>query len=208
MKKYDEALTEYEKLIGTNIKQADVYLEMAQCKSQLKKSDDEILALLDSAVNQYERPYLKDAATYLLARATQYENMKRYRDAVQDYNDYEKLLPTEVNDNFYYLREQAEMEAHLYQQALNDIDMAISKNPKEALYYAEKANLQMRFNMLDEAVTTCKQCIGLSPEYADAYLILGLIQVKQNNKTEGISNMEKAKQLGSTQAEALIEKYK
>ena len=44
-----------------------------------------------------------------------------------------------VNDSFYYYREQASLQAHQYQRALDDLAKAIELNPKELLYRAELA---------------------------------------------------------------------
>lgn len=205
--KYQEAYDSYISLTKTNIKNAEIFFEAAQSKIQLKAPDEEILTLLDSAVNCYTKPYLKEAAPYILARATQLDNMKKYREAVIDYNDYENLLPTELNDNFYYIREQAEVNARLYQQALNDLNKAIEMNGKEPTYYAELANLQLRVNMIDKAMTSAKKCIEIAPKYSSGYLVLGLIQIKKGDKTNGLENLNKAKQLGNDQADALIKKY-
>ena len=41
-------------------------------------------------VNCFTKPYTRDAAPYILARATKLDNMKKYREAVNDYNDYER----------------------------------------------------------------------------------------------------------------------
>jgi tetratricopeptide (TPR) repeat protein len=80
--------------------------------------------------------------------------------------------------------------------------------PQSDLYYAEKASLQIRVGLYDEAVETAKTCIQLAPEHSDGYLFLGLAQCLKGQKAEGIKNLQKAKELGDTQADALIEKYK
>ncbi len=79
--------------------------------------------------------------------------------------------------------------------------------PKEPLYWAEKASLELRVNMIDEAMKTAQHCVELAPDYADGYLLLGLAQVQKGNKAEGLENMKKAQELGNEQAEKLIEKY-
>lgn len=79
--------------------------------------------------------------------------------------------------------------------------------PKEPTYYAEKASLELRVNMMDDAIKTATKCIELAPEYADGYLILGLAQINKGDKANGMSNLEKAKELGHVQAQAMIEKY-
>jgi tetratricopeptide (TPR) repeat protein len=74
-------------------------------------------------------------------------------------------------------------------------------------YYAEQSSLQLRVNMVDEAIASAKECIRLAPDYSDGYLFLGLSLIEKKNKEEGIKNLKKAKELGDTQADALIEKY-
>ena len=116
-------------------------------------------------------------------------------------------MSAEVNETFYYIRHQTHIQARLYQQALNDINRAIQMNPKETLYYAEKASLEVRVGLYDEAIATSKECIAVDPNASDGYLFLGLAQCLKNNKKEGIENLHKAKELGDPQADALIEKY-
>ena len=207
-KKYQDAYNTYIELTKTPLKNAEIFYEAAQSKIQLQASDTVICALLDSAVNCFTKPYTRDAAPYILARATKLDNMKKYREAVNDYNDYETLMRSSINDSFYYIREQAELNARLYKQALDDISKAIELNPKEATYYAEQANLMLRVNMLEDALNSAKKCVNMAPKYSDGYLILGLIQVKKGNKEDGMQNLQKAKSLGNTQADSVIEKYK
>ena len=116
---------------------------------------------------------MKDAAPYLWARASARREVGKYRDALSDMNEYEKLMSATINDNFYYIRHQTDIQARLYQQALNDIDEAIRINPKETLYYAEKASLQVRVGLFDEAEATAKECISIEPDNSDGYLFLG-----------------------------------
>ena len=183
-----------------------VQISSMQCKAQLGETDQQI-ALLDSAVNMFSRPYVKTAAPYILARAQALYAAKKYRPAISDYNEYGELMAAQLDAPFYYQREQAEVDGHLYQQALNDIDKAIELEPSAPLYYAEKASLLVRVGKHQEAITTAQQLIRLSPEFSDGYLFLGLAQCLTNQKAEGIKNLTKAKDLGNAQAQTLIEKY-
>jgi tetratricopeptide (TPR) repeat protein len=81
-------------------------------------------------------------------------------------------------------------------------------NPQETLYYAEKASLEVRVGLFDDAIATSTESISINPEDSDGYLFLGLAQCLKGNKKEGIPNLQKAKDMGNTQAETLIEKYK
>lgn len=206
-KKYNEAYDIYTELANTNLKGAEVYFSAARCKEMLKDSTA-MLALLDSAMNCFTKPYLKEAAPYLWARAQARLQAKKYRDAIADMNDYEELMVANINDNFYYLRHQAEVDGRLYQQALNDITRAIVMNPKETFYYAEKASLEIRVGLYDNAIATAKESITIDANDSDGYLFLGVAQCLKGNKKEGIPNLQKAKDMGNLQAEALIQKYK
>lgn len=90
---------------------------------------------------------------------------------------------------------------------MDDLDKAISINPKAAIYYAEKAMVEVRVGMFDEAESTARECIAIDSQLSDGYLFLGLAQCTKGNKTEGMKNLRKAKELGSGQADALMEKY-
>ena len=116
-------------------------------------------------------------------------------------------MAAQVNDSFYYLRFQAEQGGRLFQQALNDINRAIQMNPRQELYYAEKASLEVRVGRYDDAMQTATECVRIAPDYSDGYLFLGLTQCLKGNKEEGTANLRRAKEMGDTQADALIEKY-
>ena len=165
------------------------------------------LALLDSCVAQFNKPYLKEAAPYVLARAQARMVAGHNREAVTDLNDYEQLMVAQVNDQFYYLRFQADVAGRLFQQALNDIRKAIEINPQSDLYYAEKASLEVRVGLYDEAMATAQECIRVAPDHSDGYLFLGLAQCLKGQKAEGVKNLRKAGEMGDPQAEGLIEKY-
>ena len=206
-KKYNEAYDIYNQLTSTNLKGAELFYSAARCKEMLKDSTA-MLALLDSAMNCFHKPYLKEAAPYLWARAQARAQAKKYREAVSDMNDYEELMKASINDNFYYIRHQAEVDGRLYQQALNDITRAIVMNPKETFYYGEKASLEIRVGLYDNAIATAKECLVVDPNDSDGYMFLGVAQCLKGNKKEGIPNLQKAKDLGNLQADKLIEKYK
>ncbi len=204
---YDEAYEIYNSLLSTNLRSAELFFAAARCK-EMQKDTTAMLALMDSTINMFSRPYLKDVAPYLWARAEARRNAGRYRDAINDMNEYETLMTATVNDNFYYIRHQVEIQGRLYQQALNDINRAIQMNPNEVLYYAEKASLEIRVGLYDQAISTAQECIAIDAENSDGYLFLGLAQCLKGQKADGIKNLQKAKELGDSQADALIEKYK
>ena len=174
----------------------------------MKAPDTEVLALLDSAVNNIDTLNVKEGAKYFIMRGDVYNRMENYRQAVFDYTRYEVIEGKRQTPQFYYVREQAEVKAKLFKQALSDIDIAIYLAPDETSFKAEKASLQLRLNLISEAMQTTEQCVKEAPDYSDGYLILGLAQINSGKKEEGLANLDKAKNLGNSQATSLIEKYK
>lgn len=205
-KRYADSYAAFQDVIGKGGRTAECFYGAARCKEQLNDTTA-CLALLDSAVATFSKPYLKEAAPYIYARAQALAESGKYRLAVNDYNEYENLMIAQVNGEFYYIRSQAEVKARLFQQALNDLDKAIDKSPDILLYRSEKASLQIRVHLLDQAIETASECIRLFPDASDGYLFLGLAQCLNNNKAQGVGNLLKAKQLGDAQADVLIEKY-
>ncbi|MBR1402073.1 MAG: hypothetical protein IJ604_05685 [Prevotella sp.] len=201
---YDIFMKLYEDKLFSN---PELLYESARCKEMMDAPAPEIIALLDSAINTTDTLRFRETAPYFLERANIYMKTDSFRLAVMDYTRYEILMQGRVSAQFYYLREQAEVKGRLFQQALSDIARAIIMDPREALYYAEMASLQIRLNMSDKAEETAQRCVEVAPDYPEGYLLLGLAQVKNGKKEIGIENMQKSKDMGNTQAEGLIQKY-
>ena len=205
-KRYDDSYTTFQYAIAKGAHNAECFYGAARCKEQLNDTTAYI-ALLDSAVATFSQPYLKEAAPYIYARGQALAENGQYRLAVNDFNEYENLMISQINSEFYYIRSQVEVKGRLFQQALNDLDKAIEKSPSVLLYRSEKASLQIRVKLIDEAIETASDCIRLFPDSSDGYLFLGLAQCLKGDKALGVVNLLKAKDLGDTQADTLIEKY-
>ena len=61
--------------------------------------------------------------------------------------------------------------------------------------------------MYDEAITSARECIRLAPQDSDGYLFLGLALCQKGDKAQGLPQLQKAKELGNNQADALIARY-
>ena len=205
-KRYDDSYTTFQDAIAKGAHNAECFYGAARCKEQLNDTTAYI-TLLDSAVATFSQPYLKEAAPYIYARGQALAENGQYRLAVNDFNEYENLMISQINSEFYYIRSQVEVKGRLFQQALNDLDKAIEKSPSVLLYRSEKASLQIRVKLIDEAIETASECIRLFPDSSDGYLFLGLAQCLKGDKALGVVNLLKAKDLGDAQADTLIEKY-
>lgn len=204
--KYEDAYNIYEGLLKSDRHNAETFYAAAQCKRAA--GDQEAgLALLDSAVNTFSRPYLRAAAPYILARAQAFHQAGKYRPAVLDFNEYANLMVGKLTAEFYYMREQSAFAGHLYQQALDDIRRAVEMKPDDPDFLAEKALVELRAGLIDDMMQTAERCIAVAPRSADAYMFLGIAQCMKERKAEGLQNLQKAKELGNSQAQSLIDKY-
>ncbi len=204
---YQQAYDIYMPLTKSATNNSELFYEASQCRQMLGAPSSEVIALLDSAIYNTDTLRIRDAAPYFFARAEAYNAADSFRQAVFDYTRYEILVNGNVNSQFYYIREQAEVKAKLYKQALADISYAIYLSPDEPTYYAEKASLEIKVNMMEDALNTATKCVEIAPEYSSGYLLLGLVQVNNGDKEKGLANFEKAKELGDEQAQRMIDKY-
>jgi len=113
-----------------------------------------------------------------------------------------------VDPAFFYARYQCELKIRMWQQALIDIARTCYLAPQQPTYFAEWASLDLRVKRIDEGISAASHCIELAPEYADGYLLLGLLQKEKNMKAEALKNLQKAKELGDPRAEEYIKKMK
>lgn len=205
-KKYAEAYDVYQRLTTSDLNASEMFFNASRCKEMLGDHTAQ-LALLDSTINRTSRPFTRETAAYLFTRAQAYEGQEKYRQAISDYNEYEQVMRSSLNGQFYYIRSQAEVKARLFQQALNDLSKAIELEPRNTLFLAEKASLEVRVNLSDAAIETAQKLIVIDSQLSDGYLFLGIAQCQKGQKTEGLRNLQKAKELGNPQADKLITKY-
>ena len=205
---FSKAYEMFTSLTSTPLHSGELFYEAAQCKAQLQAPQEEIIVLLDSAVAACPKPLTNVSAPYLLARGSAYDAMKEYRKALADYNMYDTLMYGRASAEFYYTRYRCELNIRQYQQALNDIAHAAYINPREPLYLAEMASLELRVNRLDEAINASNLCLQISPDNTDALIIKGVALINNNKKNEGMECLKKADELGDERAKGMIEKYK
>ena len=202
-KQYTEACEQFLALNRTNFRSADNFLYAAQCQQMLRDTTA-VLALQDSAVACFTKPYVEAAAPALLMRANTLISLQRYREAVIDLNDYERLKSKDLTANFYYQREQAEMRCRMYQQALSDMERATRMEPTEPLFQAELAAINYRFGQFEEAIAAARTAIALDNQFADAYRILGLSLRGQGKEQDARAALQQAIDLGDEVSKTLL----
>ena len=206
--KYADAYASYEKFNQSTMASAASYYSAAKAKQLTEGSDiNEVLALMDKAIEQLSKPYFGEAAPYFYERAELRAQAGKYREAVLDYNTFFDAVSGDVTAFFYFQREQAEMQCRMYQQALNDINKAVEMAPEDVDFWVEKGSVHLRVNQLDEAIEVFKKALTMNDKYAAAYRMLGYCQALQKNNKEACANFAKAKELGDEVVDQLIEKY-
>lgn len=204
---YAGALAAYEKVNVSNMASAGTFFSAAKTKELLKAEPKEILVLMDSCISRCPQPITADFAPYLLERAQINMNAGQPRKAMLDYDAYFKAVNGQVNDVFYYYREQAALKARQYQRALDDIAKAVELNPADLTYQAENAVVNLRVGRYEKAIEILNGILKNDPKYGEAYRLLGLCQVQLKKADEACANFKKAKELGDPNVDELIKKY-
>lgn len=204
---YTGALASYERLNQTNLKSAANFFSIARTKEMLQAPQEEVLAVMDSCLAQFTKPYIDAAAPYLLERAQRRLNAGKARMAVVDYDDYFKAVNGNVNDVFYYYREQAALQAKQFQRALNDMAKAIELAPKELTYRAELAVINLRVGRNEEALKVLDDALAIDPNYSEAYRLKGVVYIQLKQPQEACKCFAKAKELGDENVDGLIQKH-
>ena len=204
---YADALAAYEKVNASNIASPATFFSAAKTKELAKGDPKEVVALMDSCIARCPQPITADFAPYLLERAQMNMNAGQPRNAMLDYDAYHTAVKGEVNDVFYYYREQAALKARQFQRALDDIVKAIEMNPTDLTYQAEHAVVNLRVGRYEEAIQILNNILKADPKYAEAYRLLGLCQIQLKKTDEACGNFKKAKELGDPNVDELITKY-
>ncbi len=189
--------------------QAEAWFYAARALEMSGGDSLKVIALLDSCLAKCPKPYDRMTAQYFLERAQRLQRAEQYRRAVLDYYEYENIIgPSRLNATFYHLRSQLATEARMYQQALDDIRMAVKRQPEELLYQIEEAHILLRAGLYDDAILACDKIIKAHPDAADAYKIKGIAYGQQGKKPQARTALNKAKSLGDENAAVYLEKYK
>lgn len=207
-KEYKAAYETFKAVNQTNFSSPETYFMAAQCLERLGTDSALLSVTLDSMMAKCARPYNANAAAYLLARTGFYNRMKRYRDAIKDLNEYEKIIGTErLGSQFFYTRSQVELSARQYQLAVNDIQRAIQLAPGNTFFLIEEALIYLRAGEYEIASEKAQATLQLIPENPDCHKIIGIAQGELGQKADALTHLNKAKALGDDTVDTFIEKY-
>lgn len=209
LKNYSEAYAAYSQACSDKeYASAETFFSAARALELSGGDSTEVLALMDSVISHVSQPVAPRDAQYYLERSQRLLRAERFREAVFDYNEYEKAIgPRNLNDKFYYLRSQAEMSARMYQQALDDIRTAIATASEPLPYRLEEAFILLRVGEFEDAITAASNLLEDLPESPDCYKVIGIASGELGKKQEAEENLQHALQLGDTSVLPFLEKY-
>lgn len=207
MKDYAAAFVCYQKVNESNLVSPATYFSAAKTKELIGDNQEEVLALMDSCIAQCKQPFTVEYSPYLLERARVRMDAGQARGAMLDYDDYYKAVNGNVNDLFYYYREQACFKARQFQRALDDIEKAIELNPSDITYRSELALVNIRVGRHQEAIDVLNESLKIDSEYGETYKLMGVAQLQLKNNKEACECFAKAKELGDETVEVLMEKH-
>lgn len=186
----------------------ETYYSAAMSLARTGKDTLGIVTLLDSCIARMKSPVTSQEAAYLLEHAKWQIHVKRYRQAVWDYNEYEKAIgPKNLSHTFYYLRSQAEMAAKMYQQAIDDIHTAIATTNSPLPYRLEEAYMYLRIGEFEQSLTKGEALLKDLPENPDCHKIIGISLGETGKKTQALQHLKKALELGDDSVTTFIQKY-
>ena len=112
--KYSEAYQSYEKVNQSEMASPATFYSAAKTKLLIEGTDyKEIIALMDSAIVRFTKPYTSEAAPYFYERADMKAQAGKYKEAVMDYNNFYDALQGSVTAAFYFQREQSELQCRM-----------------------------------------------------------------------------------------------
>lgn len=207
MKKYEKAYEAYEKVNRSNLASPASFYAASRLKRIMNDTTGIALALMDSCIAHFDKPYTREAAPYLFERAEIRVNAGLHAAAVEDYDAYERCAPSKPNAFFYYKREQAAMRAGRQDKALEDIRKALRLLPHDPTLLEEYGSVLITLLRYDEALTSLNAALEKDANRAYSYRLKGYALIQEDRKEEAREALIRGKELGDEISAQLLAKY-
>jgi len=205
---YELAYESYMQVSASDIASPASFYWAAKAKERIPGTNiSDLIVLMDSAIIHSGPTPTAESLAYLLERIDYKMALNLYEEAIADYNIYYDMLDGNVDDSFYYYREQAKFKGGDSAGALEDIRAAIRINPNEPNYQAEEASIFIRMENYDEAIKSLDKALAQAPDFASCYRLKGVCYIRMNKKAEACTVFQKAKELGDPLVNRLIREH-
>lgn len=165
--KYEEACNIYLELTKSDLQTAEMYYAASQCKLQENEKKAAVM-LLDSAVNQFTRPYIKTVAPYLRVRAQLSMEIRRFQQAINDMNDVVALIPG--NPELWAEKASYELRVNLTDQALESATECMRLDPEGSDGYLMAGIAQCQKGNQEEGLKNLQKAKELGNDQAQTFI--------------------------------------
>jgi tetratricopeptide (TPR) repeat protein len=205
---FPAAYASYMKVNESNLASSDSYYFAAKALENVSGVQiSDIIVLLDSAILKMGVPAPPNAAPYILERIDLKMKLALYNEALDDFDLYYALVNGQVNETFYFFREQTKFQKGDLEGALEDIKQAIQQNDQSPDYYAEEAAIYVRLQKYNEALESIRKALDLASDFGACYRLRGICYTRLNNKAEACEAFNKADELNDPLAKRLIREH-
>ncbi|MBU1014583.1 MAG: tetratricopeptide repeat protein [Bacteroidetes bacterium] len=177
-KQYDEALIDFQKSIELDSNFSHPYYNKGLIYIELNKYDEAILNL--NLAISFDQSNDKD---FFIKRAETYIQLKRYENAIQDYN--RVIVMGGGNTVLYNHLGFTNLMAGSYDSAIMNFNKSILLDPKNESAYYNRGIAYTNLKKYDLAIQDYEKAIQLNPRYEKAISALEMVsKIKLNTQTE------------------------
>jgi tetratricopeptide (TPR) repeat protein len=185
LRKFSEALEDYDEAIRLKSDFADAYYFRANTNSQLRKFPE--------ALQDYDKAI--DLKTQYLAKAYYFKanakgQLGKFLESLEDYDEAIRLEPGFADA--YYSRATAKGQLGRFSESLEDYDKTIKLKPDFADAYYYRANTESQLGKFPEALEDYDEAISLKPDYTDAYYFRANIKGRLGKFPEALEDYDEA----------------
>jgi tetratricopeptide (TPR) repeat protein len=129
------------------------------------------------------------------ARGVCRENLKRYKEAIEDYSRAIELKPSDAE--FYKSRGFLYYQQKNYRNAISDFDWALEIDPNSASTYFNRGLCFSFLKNYPKAISDFSKAIELKPDKADYYLNRGMVYLDAGQYNSSLNDMNSALKINS-----------
>ena len=197
-KRYDEAITLYEKILEVKPDLANVYINRGAVYYE-KRQLDQALTDFDQAITINPR-----IAEAFINRGLVYSEKGQLDRALADCEQALTINPkfaeAFTNRGLVYSKKGQ------LDRALSDYDKALAINPRLSKVYSNRGAAYAKKEQLDKALTDFDQAITINPRYVEAYLNRGMLYKKKGQLDQALADYAQVLAINPGYAEAYFKR--
>jgi len=195
---FDRAEFFFDLVLSENPKSEEALFNKGYLYEKLKNFDKS-LEFYESLVEV--NPKIIDAQYKIISLNIKLEN---YKYAYKKLHDLFVSFPNGVDSFFYQEKGLCAYKMGFLDEALQDLSIAIDKDPLSAENYNNRGNIYTDLEKYDEAIIDLNKAVVLKPHYSDAYVNFGILYKKTKAFDKAIDSFSKALDIDSKNCKAYI----